>query len=47
VSEIDILDRLRRLDVCALSDALDALGLRHWEIGAVEAARGSERVRIG
>jgi len=27
VSELDILDRLRRLDVCALSDALDALGL--------------------
>jgi 4-hydroxy-4-methyl-2-oxoglutarate aldolase len=27
VSELEILERLRRLDVCALSDALDALGL--------------------
>jgi 4-hydroxy-4-methyl-2-oxoglutarate aldolase len=27
VSELEVLDRLRRLDVCALSDALDALGL--------------------
>jgi 4-hydroxy-4-methyl-2-oxoglutarate aldolase len=27
VSDLDILERLRRLDVCALSDALDALGL--------------------
>jgi 4-hydroxy-4-methyl-2-oxoglutarate aldolase len=27
VSELEVLERLRRLDVCALSDALDALGL--------------------
>ena len=36
-----------RADLSTASRALDALGLRHFEIGAIEPARGAERVRIG
>ena len=36
-----------RDDLAATRRELDALGLRHWEIGAIEAPRGAERVRIG
>jgi phosphoribosylformylglycinamidine cyclo-ligase len=36
-----------RDDVAATQRALDGLGLRHWQIGAIEQPRGDERVRIG
>jgi phosphoribosylformylglycinamidine cyclo-ligase len=36
-----------REDLGATRRELDALGLRNWEIGAIEEPRGSERVRIG
>jgi phosphoribosylformylglycinamidine cyclo-ligase len=34
-------------DMTRTCAALEELGLAHWEIGRVEAARGSERVRFG
>ena len=36
-----------REDASATQRALDALGLAHWVIGAIEPARDGERVRIG
>ncbi|HVF34563.1 MAG TPA: phosphoribosylformylglycinamidine cyclo-ligase [Candidatus Saccharimonadia bacterium] len=36
-----------RTDVAATMRALDGLGLAHWEIGAIEPPRGTQRVRIG
>ncbi len=36
-----------REDVDATSSALNALGLAHWEIGAIETPGAAERVRIG
>jgi phosphoribosylformylglycinamidine cyclo-ligase len=36
-----------RAELAAAKRAMDGLGLRHWEIGAIEQPRGSGRVRIG